>query len=146
MKPPAPSDPVKPHQWYTYVYNETGATQTFETECVDRDGNAAEWYGTLATGEWQYYNWTYGVRQDPADGHTLETGPVMPRPETCVTTFAGGPFVYENFTPVEQADPGSVWEMAGPSSDPVPCEFPSVTGETSQNVYWQCATKVTSAP
>jgi hypothetical protein len=148
-KPPAPSAPVRVHQWYTYVYNETAATQFFETDCVDRDGNAATWTGTLAADQFEYYNWTYGVRQDPDTGAVISTGPVMPRPETCVTTFAGaGPFVYENFTPEDATMP---WELAGPSSTPVSCEFPSVTGGSpgpygSENVYWQCATKVTSAP
>jgi len=148
IKPSAPpaSEPVRVHQWYTYVYNETGGTQSFETECVDKAGNVVDWYGTLPAGEWEYYNWTYGVKQNPDTGAVIATGPVMPRPETCVTTFeGGGPFVYENFTPQDATMP---WEQAGPSSTPVPCEFPSVTGGSpgpfgSENVYWQCATKVT---
>jgi hypothetical protein len=139
MKSPAPSEPVKVHQWHTYVYNETDATQSFKTECEDRDGNVAVHSGTLAADQFEYYNWTYGVRQDPDTGGVISTGPVMPRPETCVTTFEGGPFVYENV----------VWELAGLSSDPVPCTFPSVTGGSpgpygSGNVYWQCETRITS--
>src|SRR5262249_34851599 len=67
IKPSAPpaSEPVRVYQWYTYVYNETGGTQSFETECVDKAGNVVDWYGTLPAGEWEYYNWTYGGQTEP---------------------------------------------------------------------------------
>src|SRR5437016_833108 len=80
IKSPAPeSDPVKVDQWYTYVYNETGAPQSYTTECVDQDGNHAVYSGNLPAdpAQWEYYNWTYGVEQDRDTGAVVESGPVM---------------------------------------------------------------------
>jgi hypothetical protein len=120
------------HQWYTYVYNETGAPLSYTTNC---DG--AAYHGNLGAGEWEYYNWTYGGLASPQNGQIIDPGPVVARPDTCVTTVPGT-HTYELVT----------WEVAGPSSSPLACVFPSATGQSpgphgSTNVYWECATRVT---
>lgn len=101
---PAKSPPPHAPETATVIVNQTGALRTWRTECYSPEGNAQRIGGTIAPGATLSHQWDR----------------VWDR---CVSWFQDGEFVYTL----------TAGERAGPSTEPLFCEFPDL---------WFCETTV----